>query len=328
MHYLSGNLIMSTNTPLRRRRKRIPSRNWLDWAPLLALVASFLLLVMSFTQFKQPLDRAQPSADAMIVMTLPTPNSVVLPLEMITPVQVAGVEQPTGAEMGNPTMTPIYQATATPMVMTTSTLVPVATTTFSASPQSDGTPKTVAILAGHRNNDSGAICEIAPYEGLQEVDVTTEVSAHLVRLLTEAGYTVLDLDEFDSRIDGLVADAFVSIHADSCVDWEGTTGYKAARVHNSFIPEIEDYFIYCVEKEYGALTGLSTHPGSITHSMTSYHAFRKVHVYTPAIIMEIGFLYYDHDLLTQQPELVAEGIKRGIACFLNEELKVEEEISE
>lgn len=311
---------MSTNTPLRRRRKRIPSQNWLDWAAMLALVASFLLLVMALTQLKHPLDRAQPSADAMIVMTLPTPNSVVAQLEIMTPVQVAGV--------GQPTVTPIYQATATPTVINTSTLVPVATTTFSASPQSDGTSKTVAILAGHRNNDSGAICEIAPYEGLQEVDVTTEVSAHLVRILTEAGYTVLDLDEFDSRINGLVADAFVSIHADSCVDWEGTTGYKAARVHNSFIPEIEDYFIYCVEKEYGALTGLSTHPGSITHSMTSYHAFRKVHVYTPAIIMEIGFLYHDHDLLTQQPELVAEGIKRGIACFLNEELKVEQEISE
>lgn len=321
---------MNTNTPLRRRRKRITSKNLLDWIPLLAFVASFLLLAITFTQLKYPLDRAEAPAEAMIVMTLPTPNSAASSLDIITPVEGnnQNFEEISAAEVANPTITPIYQVTEAPQIINTSTLVPFATTVFSASSELDTASKTVAILSGHRNNDSGAICEIAPYEGLQEVEVTTQVGAHLVSMLSQAGYTVLDLDEFDSRINGLVADAFVSIHADSCVDWEGTTGYKAARVYNSFIPEIEDYFISCLEHEYGALTGLSTHPGSITHSMTSYHAFRKVNVYTPAIIMEVGFLYYDHDLLTQQPELVAEGIKRGIVCFLNEELKVQDEISE
>ena len=321
---------MSTHTPLRRRRKRHLSKNWLDYASILALVASFLLLAMALTQLKRPLARVEPPAGAKVVMTLPTPDRAMALLETITPAEVIELDlaAPTATEMSDSTATLIPQAITTPTAIGTSTLVPVATTTFSAPPPLDGTAKTIAVVAGHRNNDSGAICETEPYEGLQEVEVTTAVSTHLVGLLSNAGYTVLDLDEFDSRINGLVADVFLSIHADSCVDWEGATGYKAARVHNSYIPEIEDYFISCIEYHYGALTGLPTHPDSITHSMTAYHAFRKVDVYTPAVIMEIGFLYHDHELLTQQPDLVAEGLKRGIDCFLNEELNLQEEISE
>ena len=52
--------------------------------------------------------------------------------------------------------------------------------------------------------------------------------------------------------------------------------------------------------------------------MTDYHAFRLLAPGTPAIILETGFMYQDRSLLTQQPELPAQGVVDGILCFLNQ----------
>jgi hypothetical protein len=38
---------------------------------------------------------------------------------------------------------------------------------------------------------------------------------------------------------------------------------------------------------------------------------------TIAAIIETGFMNLDRDLLTQHPEIVAEGIVQGIECFVN-----------
>ena len=292
---------MSTLTSLHQRRKRDQSNSWLDHAAILALVAALLLIVAALMLIRYTPTRPE---SAVPVIALGEEMSYVVSADVVMPIDTATDMASSTAKLS---ATPQVKVMQIPPVMSTSTLVP----------EGSSEAVTVAIIAGHRNSDSGAICELEPYKGLQEVEVTTAVTAQLVALLTEAGITVLDLDEFDSRINGLVADAFISIHADSCVNWEGTSGYKAARAYNSVIPEVEDRFVACIDKEYGAATGLSIHPGSITPQMTSYHAFHKVDVYTPAIIMEIGFLYYDHDLLTKQPQLVAEGLKRGIECFLN-----------
>lgn len=289
---------MSTHTPLRRRARRDNTDKLLDRAAILALVASLLLIVAALMLVTRDLNGTE-AAQA--------PEPDLREVTPITNVSSSGSATPIANEPSIFDMT--ASATPTMTIMPTSTLINIPTT----SPQG----ATVAIVAGHRNSDSGAICEIPPYQGLQEVHITTNVTTELVALLTEKGYRVLDLDEFDDRIMGLKADAFISIHADSCVNWEGTTGYKAARAYNSAIPEIEDRFIACIEQEYGVTTGLPHHPHSVTHNMTSYHAFAKVDFYTPAIIMEIGFLYYDYDLLTERPDLVAEGLKRGIECFLS-----------
>ena len=53
--------------------------------------------------------------------------------------------------------------------------------------------------------------------------------------------------------------------------------------------------------------------------MTSYHAFDEIHESTTAIIIEVGFLNLDRQILTQQPELIAEGIISGLKCFINNE---------
>ncbi len=171
----------------------------------------------------------------------------------------------------------------------------------------------VGFIAGHWQNDSGAVCEDT---GLQEVDVTLDVTRRAVRLLRERGYWVDMFPEFAPELYGYRADAFLSVHADSCVDWEGTTGFKAARAVNSAIPEVEDQFLACLYDRYAAVTGLTPHDGSITHNMRGYHAFYKVDPSTPALIVEIGFLYHDREVLTERPERIARGLAESVECFL------------
>lgn len=313
---------MSTPTSARqsrpaRRRQLSPRRRLLDQLSLLALLSAVLLIVAAslFNMHGLRTPRRVDAATAGGVTLLPpepTPATeaalVAMPTASARP---TGTAEPTGT--APPTRAPTETSTPPPPTQTappTATLPP----TFTAIPR----PQTIALIVGHRNNDSGAICEEGAYEGLHEVHVTTEIAARLRRLLIGRGYEVIDLDEFDSRLNGLEADALISIHVDSCVDWEGTTGYKVARASNSAIPEVEDEFVACMNEEYSAATGLTIHTGSITHDMTAYHAFRRVSQTTPAVIIELGFLYHDHDLLTERQGVVTEGLYRGLMCFLEE----------
>jgi N-acetylmuramoyl-L-alanine amidase len=60
--------------------------------------------------------------------------------------------------------------------------------------------------------------------------------------------------------------------------------------------------------------------------MTSYHAFDEINEETTAAIIEIGFLNLDRRILTKHPDLIANGIMRGILCFVkNENISSEEE---
>jgi len=50
--------------------------------------------------------------------------------------------------------------------------------------------------------------------------------------------------------------------------------------------------------------------------MTAHHAFRKLDPQTPAAILELGFLGGDQELLTERPEVVAQGVVASLRCFL------------
>lgn len=309
----------SAGTTRRTRKRAAPGRyRLLDNLSLAALLSAVLLIaatgVFNLRGARAPRPLGERPFEERAVVAAPT-----LSPEAALAVLPSATTAPTGTAIPSatsvpPTNTPTETSTPQPPTKTPSpsaTLPP----TFTAIPS---VPK-VGIIAGHRNNDSGAVCESGLHEGSQEVQITTAVTARLQRLLEARGYEVLDLDEFDTRLNGLEADALLSIHVDSCVDWEGTSGYKVARADNSAIPEIEDEFVTCVSDEYGEATGLDIHYGSITHNMTQYHAFRKVATTTPSIIIELGFLYHDHDVLTRRQEALTEGLFRGIECFMRSE---------
>jgi N-acetylmuramoyl-L-alanine amidase len=122
------------------------------------------------------------------------------------------------------------------------------------------------------------------------------------------------LKEFDPRLSDFKADAFVSIHADSCeVD---LSGFKVARLDPPRGNAASERLTDCLWERYGALTGLSPDPDTITYDMSRYHAFREISSTTPAAIIEIGFLKGDRDLLTGHPDRIAAGIIAGLQCFL------------
>jgi len=171
--------------------------------------------------------------------------------------------------------------------------------------------KKVGIVAGHWGSDSGAVCP----DGLTEVEINLEVAHRVADLLRRKGYEVEVLEEFSPKLKGYRAEAFVSIHADSCNVPEAS-GFKVAHVSSSATPEEEDRLVECLKEEYSRITGLAFHEHSITYDMRYYHAFLEIDSKTPGAIIETGFMSGDRELLTEHPDAVAKGIAAGIVHFL------------
>jgi N-acetylmuramoyl-L-alanine amidase len=172
----------------------------------------------------------------------------------------------------------------------------------------------IGLIAGHAGHDSGAICP----DGLEEASVNMEIARRVVALLTPRGWRVDLFDEFDARLNEYQADVLLSIHADSCTV-PGKTGFKVARAEASYLPESGDRLVACLSRRYEARTGLAFDPYTITYDMTRYHAFYEIQRNTPAAIIEVGCLLDDRELLTQRPEVAAQGIADGLICFIEKE---------
>ena len=170
--------------------------------------------------------------------------------------------------------------------------------------------KHIGIVAGHSGNDSGTVCS----DGLTEASVNRSIADLVVHQLELYGATVDSLLEFDERLPGYQADMFLSIHADSCQASKAMTGFKVASLEGG--SDESAALADCLWKSYAATTGLSPNPDTVTRDMTDYHSFREIAPSTPAAIIETGFMNADRSLLTQHPDVAAQGIIDGIRCFL------------
>ena len=179
----------------------------------------------------------------------------------------------------------------------------------------------IGIVAGHSGNDSGAVWVDGNGQvTLTEVDVNLEIAAIVQQQLTQQGYTVDLLREFDTRLNGYRALAIISIHNDSCeyVNDEAT-GFKVAAALNTNDINRANRLTACLVDRYQSATGLTFHAGSITGDMREYHAFREIDPSTVAAIIETGFLNLDREMLTKNTDRVAAGVVDGILCFANNE---------
>lgn len=177
--------------------------------------------------------------------------------------------------------------------------------------QSPG-PIRVALVSGHRGNDSGAVCP----DGLTEAETVSKIAEAVAANLRADGLHVDVLDEFDTRLNGLRATLFLSIHADSCEYFtDTTTGFKMAGAPH---PQ-SDRLVSCVEQAYKEATQMTIHENTITTHMTDYHAFREIDSNTPAAIIEVGFLNLDRPMLTTHVDQPIAGITNGLRCFLNKQ---------
>lgn len=180
--------------------------------------------------------------------------------------------------------------------------------------QAQSTEMRIGIVAGHWKNDSGSVCA----DGLTEQEVNLKIATLVQQKLESEGYTVDLLSEFDERLSGYKAIALVSIHNDSCTYInDEATGFKvAAAMHNAY-PEKASRLTACMIDRYHARTGLPFHANTITNDMTNYHAFDEIDSETTAAIIEAGFLNLDRKILTENTDLVAQGIVDGIDCFVH-----------
>jgi len=171
-------------------------------------------------------------------------------------------------------------------------------------------PLRIAIISGHRNYDSGAVCE----DGLTEVDVNYNIARTVIDDLQGYGIRAWLLDEFDERLYDFSGTALVSIHADSC-DYYGdeATGYKIA---GSYMTE-STLLLDCMNTVYSEVTNLPYHANTVTPDMADYHAFREIALGTPAIIIETGFMNLDREFLTTGAEVPSRAITEGILCYVN-----------
>jgi N-acetylmuramoyl-L-alanine amidase len=175
----------------------------------------------------------------------------------------------------------------------------------------------IGIVVGHwgDENDPGAVCP----DGLTELSINQDVSAIVQQNLKNEGFDVDLLKEFDPTLNGYQALALVSIHADSC-DYinDQASGFKVAASMNTRRPDKTARLTACLRNRYSLTTQMKVHIG-ITPDMSSYHAFDEINADTPAVIIETGFMNLDRQILTQHPDLVAEGITNGILCYLYNE---------
>ena len=193
--------------------------------------------------------------------------------------------------------------------------------------------KRIGVIAGHSgiatygptkgNVDPGSVCP----DGFTEATVTMNVARQVVAILKGKGFDVDLLEEFDLKIDGYQAGAFISIHADGCTNYDDGFPHSGFAVAHSTergdtLTSQENVFVECIRRNYGSITGLPWFPGQITDNMLLYHAFspRQPHIAatTPGVIIELGLLYYDRDLLQNHTDKMAAGIVNGLLCFLQQ----------
>ena len=192
-----------------------------------------------------------------------------------------------------------------------------------------GEPRRVGIQVGHlqtadvpKEYGTRIITQTgASWAGYDEVDLNMEVAERLATLLRAQGLAV---DVLPTTVPaGYLADAFISLHADS--DGVGElSGFKMA--HSTRRGPYEDRLLADVKAAYGAGTGLDYDSEHITRGMTGLYSFnwsRYQHAtspFTPSVILEMAFISNrgDLSLLVDHPDRVAVAIANGILKFLDE----------
>jgi N-acetylmuramoyl-L-alanine amidase len=171
----------------------------------------------------------------------------------------------------------------------------------------------IGIVSGHWKNDSGSVCA----DGLTEEQVNLNIATLVQQKLTAEGYNVDLLEEFDPRLSQYEGIALISIHSDTC-EWISpeATGFKVAAAIHSAYPEKASRLTTCLADRYQTRTGLKYLANSSSNDMTYYHAFDEIRTETTAAIIETGFLNLDREILTQKPDLVAQGIVDGLLCYI------------
>ena len=171
----------------------------------------------------------------------------------------------------------------------------------------------IGIVAGHWQDGDGHVCK----DGLKEVWLNIRIATLVQQNLADSGIQIDLLKEKDDLLTQYKGIALISIHNDTCefID-NNATGFKISPAMRSSYPEEMNQLLECMSENYQAVTGLTYHANETTYDMTEYHNFYEVNSSTPVIVIETGYMNLDRQILTENSELIAQGITSGIQCFL------------
>jgi len=162
------------------------------------------------------------------------------------------------------------------------------------------------------------------YGGYDEWEINYPIAEALKARLEAAGVVV---DLLPANVPaGYSADAFISIHADGVTGTEARArrGWKLAPPFRA--SPAAQALAAAIAASYPAVTGLPEDPLGPSYDMRAYYAFAHYRYWnsitptTPAVIVECGFVTHpaDRELLFDRPELLAEGIARGVLAYLGQ----------
>lgn len=180
-------------------------------------------------------------------------------------------------------------------------------------PQTEDTTAHIGILAGHWQDSPGEVCA----DGLTEADVNQAIASRVAQFLTDMGYKVDIFPEFDLALLNYQSAVFVAIYSGSCAENPfPPSGFKISNSLTAINPDETDRLAICLTEQYQKFTGLSPTYEIINPDHPSYHIFRDLHADTPAVMIEVGSLSTDRNMVVGQMETIADGIVAGILCDL------------
>ncbi len=181
----------------------------------------------------------------------------------------------------------------------------------------DGSHIRIGILAGHWQNSTGEVCA----DGVIEADINYDIANRIKMNLEEKNFQVNLFPEFDLALLNYEADALVAVYSGSCVQAPPPpSGFKIGMSLTAENPEKANDLAVCLAESYQNYTQLPFTFEVINPDHSSYHIFRDLHPNTPAVLIEIGALSTDRELITNQSNSIAEGIAAGITCYIENKL--------
>ena len=171
----------------------------------------------------------------------------------------------------------------------------------------------IGILAGHWQNSTGEVCA----DGVIEADINYDIANRIKLNLEEKGFQINLFPEFDLDLLNYEADALVAVYSGSCLQAPPPpSGFKIGMSLTAENPEKANDLAVCLAENYQNYTQLPFTYEVINPDHSSYHIFRDLHPDTPAVLIEIGALSTDRDLITNRSNSIAEGIAAGITCYI------------
>lgn len=162
----------------------------------------------------------------------------------------------------------------------------------------------VGIIVGHAGEErQGAVCD-----GVTEVSINQAIAESTSIALTDAGYSVDVFVQHDSRLIGYEASVLIELHLIGCDD---TSGYYASYNNAPRNSELHT----CLTQNYGNITGLPLL--DVRNDITS-DSFDSDDIgqYMSAMILDMGILPIDSELLIENSGIIVSGIVSTVRCFV------------